>query len=88
MLIRKDAIHPPPIEMEEFLLNLVKKLIYYKLNKSQKFLGKLFSLVKSFPKVYASLRSSLDVQRPFKNTLASKLEPWTSSKPTSFLKKA
>ncbi len=25
MLIRKDAIHPPPIEAEEFLLNLVKK---------------------------------------------------------------
>ncbi len=24
MLIRKDAIHPPPIEAEEFLLNLVK----------------------------------------------------------------
>ncbi len=24
MLIRKDAIHPPPIETEKFLLNLVK----------------------------------------------------------------
>ena len=49
MLIRKDAIHPPPIEAEEFLLNLVKKLIYYKLNKSRKYLGKSFSLVKGFP---------------------------------------
>ena len=27
MLIKKDAIHPPPIEAEEFLLNLVKKRI-------------------------------------------------------------
>ena len=26
MLIRKDAIHSPPIEAEEFLLNLVKIL--------------------------------------------------------------
>ena len=51
-------------------------MAYYKLNKSQKFLGRLFSLVKSFPKVYASLWSvqnkrSLDALHPFKNTLAS-----------------
>ncbi len=38
MLIRKDAIHSPPIEAEEFLLNLVKILhkiydkIYYNLS--------------------------------------------------------
>ena len=31
MLIRKDAIHPPPIEVEEFLLNLVKTKIWKKI---------------------------------------------------------
>ena len=47
MLIRKDAIHPPPIEAEDELLNLVKKMVYDTLDKSQKFLKELFSLVKS-----------------------------------------
>ena len=49
---------------------------YFELKESQKFLRKLFSLVKSFPKVYASPRSvqnkhPLDASHPFKNTLPS-----------------
>ena len=51
-------------------------MVYYEFDKSQKFLEELFSLVKSFPKVYASPRSVqnkhlLDASHPFKNTLPS-----------------